>query len=218
LENAVVVGIVVTQPPALPLYKISKKVESGISERDRGSTDLALGRVQGCMTSVCEGMLVRSMRGKARLAALDIAAALQRIDIMTRERESRGPRMTSVRHMAVRPLLDALYTPEPALRRPADDVVVCRCEEVSAGEIRRIAVLGCTGPNQMKAFSRCGMGPCQGRWCGATVGELIAEVQCGQPGDVGHYRIRAPVKPVTIEEIANAMPANSAVVRGEFPS
>jgi hypothetical protein len=43
-------------------------------------------------------------------------------------------------------------------------------------------------------------------------------VQCGQPGDVGHYRIRAPVKPVTIEEIANAMPANSAVVRGEFPS
>jgi NADPH-dependent 2,4-dienoyl-CoA reductase/sulfur reductase-like enzyme len=152
------------------------------------------------------------------LAALDIAAALQRIDIMTRERESRGPRMTSVRHMAVRPLLDALYTPEPALRRPADDVVVCRCEEVSAGEIRRIAVLGCAGPNQMKAFSRCGMGPCQGRWCGATVGELIAEVQCGQPGDVGHYRIRAPVKPVTIEEIANAMPANSAVVRGEFPS
>ena len=151
------------------------------------------------------------------LAALDIALDLQRIDASTRDRESRAPRATSKRHGAVRPLLDALYTPEPALRRPADDVIVCRCEEVSAGEIRRIATLGCTGPNQMKAFSRCGMGPCQGRWCGTTVAELLLEVQDRQPDEVGYCRIRAPVKPVTIKEIANAMPAGSELVRGEFP-
>ncbi|OXH84260.1 FAD/NAD(P)-binding oxidoreductase, partial [Burkholderia multivorans] len=78
------------------------------------------------------------------------------------------------RHLAVRPLLDALYTPPAALRRPDGDTIACRCEEVTAGEIRRLASLGCQGPNQMKAFTRCGMGPCQGRWCGTTVGELIA--------------------------------------------
>ena len=36
------------------------------------------------------------------------------------------------------------------------------------------AALGCPGPNQMKSFLRCGMGPCQGRLCGLTVTELIA--------------------------------------------
>jgi bacterioferritin-associated ferredoxin len=122
------------------------------------------------------------------------------------------------RHLAVRPLLDALYTPPAALRRPADGVIVCRCEEVSAGEIRRIAALGCQGPNQMKAFSRCGMGPCQGRWCGTAVSELIAQVQQRSVGDVGYYRIRAPIKPVTIDEIADSIALDDDFTRGEFPS
>jgi NAD(P)H-nitrite reductase large subunit len=122
------------------------------------------------------------------------------------------------RHLAVRPLLDALYTPPAALRRPADDVIVCRCEEVTAGEIRAIAAIGCQGPNQMKAFSRCGMGPCQGRWCGATVGELIAQVQERAVGDVGYYRIRAPIKPVTVDEIADSIALGDDFTRGEFPS
>lgn len=152
------------------------------------------------------------------LAALDIAANLGRIDVASRDRASRAPGAALRRHMAVRPLLDALYTPGPALRRPAGDVIVCRCEEVSAGEIRRIAALGCTGPNQMKAFSRCGMGPCQGRWCGTTVAELLAEVQGRSPEAVGYYRIRPPVKPVTIDELATAMPLDGGFVRGEFPS
>ena len=43
-----------------------------------------------------------------------------------------------------------------------------------AATIVRLARSGCAGPNQMKAFTRCGMGPCQGRWCGLTVTELIA--------------------------------------------
>jgi NADPH-dependent 2,4-dienoyl-CoA reductase/sulfur reductase-like enzyme len=152
------------------------------------------------------------------LAALDIAAALQRIDTATRDRDGHSARSATRRHLAIRPLLDAMYTPAPALRQPASDVIVCRCEEVSAGEIRRIAGLGCTGPNQMKAFSRCGMGPCQGRWCGTTVSELLAEVQRRPPEEVGYYRIRAPIKPVTIAEIATAMPAGSSMERAEFPS
>lgn len=152
------------------------------------------------------------------LAALDIAGDLGRIDTAKRDRDSRTARAALRRQMAIRPLLDALYTPAASLRRPADDVIVCRCEEVSAGEIRRIAHLGCTGPNQMKAFSRCGMGPCQGRWCGTSVAELIGEVQQRRPGEIGYYRIRAPVKPVTIDELASASSPGGDVVRGEFPS
>jgi thioredoxin reductase/bacterioferritin-associated ferredoxin len=152
------------------------------------------------------------------LAALDIARELGAIDAPSRDRRSRIAARAMQRHLAIRPLLDALYTPPAALRRPHDDVTVCRCEEISAGEIRRIARLGCQGPNQMKAFSRCGMGPCQGRWCGTTVSELIAEVQDRRVGDVGYYRIRAPIKPVTVEELAESIVLDDSFSRGEFPS
>ena len=76
--------------------------------------------------------------------------------------------------------------------------------------------LGCTGPNQMKSFLRCGMGPCQGRLCGLTVTELIARERRVAPGEVGHYRLRFPTKPIPLGELA-ALPqtedARQAVVR-----
>jgi thioredoxin reductase/bacterioferritin-associated ferredoxin len=152
------------------------------------------------------------------LAALDIARELGMLDAPTRDKRSRTASRAMKRHLAIRPLLDTLYTPPAAMRRPDDDVIVCRCEEVSAGEIRGIARLGCQGPNQMKAFSRCGMGPCQGRWCGTTVSELIAEVQDRRVGEVGYYRIRAPIKPVTVEELAESIALGDGFSRGEFPS
>jgi hypothetical protein len=47
------------------------------------------------------------------------------------------------------------------------------------------------------------MGPCQGRFCGLTVSELIA-AQLGRPvAEVGYYRLRPPVKPLRLEELAN---------------
>ena len=76
--------------------------------------------------------------------------------------------------------------------------MVCRCEEVTAGQIRRYVELGCLGPNQTKAFGRCGMGPCQGRFCGLTVTEIIAQARGVAPEAVGYYRIRPPIKPVML--------------------
>ena len=102
-----------------------------------------------------------------------------------------------------RAFLDALYRPADALRRPVGDTIVCRCEEVTARQVREAADLGCEGPNQMKAFLRCGMGPCQGRLCGLTVTELIAEQRRSTPEEVGYYRLRPPVKPITLGELAS---------------
>ncbi len=101
-----------------------------------------------------------------------------------------------------RRFIDALYRPASGFRRPADDVVVCRCEEVTAGEIRRLARAGAQGPNQAKAMSRAGMGPCQGRLCGLTVAEIMAAEWGRSPDAIGHYRLRPPVKPMTLAEIA----------------
>jgi bacterioferritin-associated ferredoxin len=112
-----------------------------------------------------------------------------------------------------RRFLDALYRPGKPFRVPANEnVLVCRCEEVTAGKIRETVALGVVGPNQMKSFLRCGMGPCQGRLCGLTVTEMIADARRVPPAEVGYYRLRPPVKPVTLAELA-ALPKTDAAMR-----
>ena len=85
-------------------------------------------------------------------------------------------------------------------------------EKLTAGQIREAVALGCSGPNQAKSFLRCGMGPCQGRLCGPTVVELIAQTRGTTPAEVGYYRLRPPVKPVTLAELA-ALPQTEAAVK-----
>ena len=102
-----------------------------------------------------------------------------------------------------RAFLDWLNRPADRFRQPEGDTIVCRCEEVTAQQVRDTADMGCEGPNQMKAFLRCGMGPCQGRLCGLTVTELIATQRDTTPAEVGYYRLRPPVKPITLAELAS---------------
>ena len=144
----------------------------------------------------------KASASQGRLAAIAIAANLGRLDSTVRERREHALQQELQKHLQVRPFLDALYRPPAAHRIPSrDDVVVCRCEEVTAGDIRRYVGLGCVGPNQTKAFGRCGMGSCQGRLCGLTVTEMIADARGVSPEAVGYYRIRPPIKPVTLREL-----------------
>ena len=137
-----------------------------------------------------------------RLAALDAAHLVGRIDVAERDRRAGPIRNALARERAIRPFLDALCRPPESVLAPADDVTVCRCEEVSAGQIRRAVRLGATGPNQAKAFLRCGMGACQGRVCGPIVSAVIARERGVPIAEVGAYRPRAPYKPVTLGALA----------------
>ena len=69
-------------------------------------------------------------------------------------------------------------------------------------ELRAAVALGCQGPNQAKAFTRCGMGPCQGRLCGLTAAAVIAEARGRSPAEVGHQKVRPPLAPVTLGDLA----------------
>lgn len=103
----------------------------------------------------------------------------------------------------IRNFLDEVYGPLPEFLSPIDSTVVCRCEEVTAGEVRSAIELGAQGPNQLKAFTRCGMGNCQGRYCGTTITSIFSEELSVDPQAVGYYRIRTPIKPITLKELAN---------------
>ena len=116
-----------------------------------------------------------------------------------------------------RAFLDTLFRPARQFRIPSGDTIVCRCEEVTTKDVLDAVAIGATGPNQLKAYCRCGMGPCQGRLCGLTVTELMAQAHGKSPQEIGYYRLRAPVKPITLAELA-AVPKTEAdvkaVVRG----
>lgn len=107
--------------------------------------------------------------------------------------------------LRLRPMLDALYPPRPSIFSPADQTIVCRCEELTAGDIRKAAAIGQPGPNQLKSHTRAGMGPCQGRQCGYTIAHIIATEQNRNVADVGFYRIRPPLKPVTLGELVTLL-------------
>jgi NADPH-dependent 2,4-dienoyl-CoA reductase/sulfur reductase-like enzyme len=138
-----------------------------------------------------------------RLVALATATMLGRLDAAERDRRAQPIHRALARELAFRPFLDALYRPSPAMLAPPDDTVtICRCEEVTAGAIRRAARLGAPGPNQAKAFTRCGMGPCQGRLCGPLVTAIMAETLQKPIPEIGTYRPRAPYKPITVGALA----------------
>jgi bacterioferritin-associated ferredoxin len=119
------------------------------------------------------------------------------------------------RHLRGREFLHLLYRPALSHRIPSGDTIACRCEEVTAREIVETVRQGCMGPNQLKAFLRCGMGPCQGRQCGLGVTELIASVRGVPPGEVGHYRVRFPVKPITVAALASLPKTEAAIKAAE---
>ncbi len=121
------------------------------------------------------------------------------------------PRRIRARTKHGRRFLDMAFRPQDQFRLPVGDDLVCRCEEVTAGQVRELAATLISGPNQAKALLRCGMGPCQGRLCGLTVTELIARERGISPQEVGYYRVRSPVKPVTVAEIASVPHTDSEV-------
>jgi octopine oxidase subunit A len=164
-----------------------------------GRTDLEAILVAGDCGGI-GGARVAESRG--RLAALAAAGDLGRIAPPERYKLAVKEQAAMASHEAVRPFLDALFAPRSEILSPADDVIACRCEVVTAGRIREAVKLGCLGPNQVKSFTRCGMGPCQGRLCGLTVTGTIAAARKVSPRDVGALRVRSPLKPLRLAELA----------------
>ena len=149
----------------------------------------------------------RTAEHAGRLAALQAVFALGKIQQHERDRLARNDRkwMSEERH--IRPFLEAFFhLPEKLLSVPDDNTVVCRCEEVTAGEIRKAVADGHGDSNQVKFLTRCGMGPCQGRQCAEAVAHIIATASGKRLPEAGLYRGRPPVTPLTLGQLAALYP------------
>ncbi|MEX3815032.1 FAD-dependent oxidoreductase [Paraburkholderia sp. BR13439] len=99
-------------------------------------------------------------------------------------------------------LAEAFAWPAGQAARLSDDTIVCRCEGITAGELRRVVRdEGAQEANRAKAFSRVGMGRCQGRYCGHAGAEVIAAAAHVPLEQVGRLRGQAPVKPLAIATV-----------------
>jgi bacterioferritin-associated ferredoxin len=93
---------------------------------------------------------------------------------------------------------------EPFVPRPDDGMIICRCEEVTKGEIRRAVHEGARTFGEVKRRLRAGMGLCQGQTCQRlTLGVISREL--GTPaGELGKVTGRMPVRPVLMEELSKS--------------
>lgn len=96
-----------------------------------------------------------------RIAALSALCRLGRIDEAERDILASMERVRLSKASRGRRFIDLYYQPSATV--PSDATKACRCEEVTVAQIRHATAIGAVGPNQMKSFLRCGMGPCQGR-------------------------------------------------------
>ena len=73
---------------------------------------------------------------------------------------------------------------------------------MTVNDIRQAISMGAQSPDRIKSLVRCGMGPCQARMCGLTVSEILADEKNISPEEVGYLKIRSPIKPITLGQLA----------------
>ncbi|MEW6723579.1 MAG: (2Fe-2S)-binding protein [Bacillota bacterium] len=83
-----------------------------------------------------------------------------------------------------------------------DNTIICRCEDVTLGEVRRLLRAGYTTVDEIKRISRCGMGPCQGRTCRQLIAREVAGFTGKSLEEVLMPTFRPPTKPVKLAAVA----------------
>lgn len=141
-------------------------------------------RIVGADGAEVTGMLAAiACLADMRLPTPDTTADLRRLDRL--ERFARG-------------MARAFPWPKEIVRAVPDATVVCRCEGVTAGQLRDSVGYGGAEANRVKSLARVGMGRCQGRFCQLAGAELIADSAGITVEEAGRLREQAPVRPLPI--------------------
>lgn len=149
--------------------------------------------VAGALVAVEEGRI-------AGITAAEQAGAVGAAEAARRRRPSER-RIRSF--AAVRDALDAISSMRPGLSDLADDqTLLCRCEEVTRGEVQAAITEGARDLQSVKLLTRLGMGACQGRNCAPSTAMVVCAATGCKPSDVGRINPRPPIKPVTLGTLA----------------
>lgn len=103
----------------------------------------------------------------------------------------------------------------PCLPKEGDDRIVCRCEEVTQGEIRQAVHDGMFTMAEIRRYLRCGMGLCQGQTCAKLVSGIVARELGIRPGELKPASSRAPMRPLEMSIWADEQQAPGEALAGD---
>lgn len=81
------------------------------------------------------------------------------------------------------------------------DTIICRCQDISLGEILDAIESGITEPEELKRFLHVGMGPCQGRTCGRLVTRILAQETGQSVHEIKQTKQRPPLVAVPMKNM-----------------
>jgi len=94
-----------------------------------------------------------------------------------------------------------------------EETIICRCEDVTYGQIIKAIDDGFTTLEEIKRMLRCGMGACQGRTCVRLISQIIAERTGRSLHEITPPTTRPPAMPIELAVLAGE--AEKAVGDGE---
>lgn len=145
-----------------------------------------------------DGLRILGADGAEVAGRLAAAACLQDLDLPAPDTAVDERRLARLGRFA-RGIAEAFPWPVEAAAGLPDETVVCRCEGVTAGELRRTVDFGGGEVNRVKSLGRVGMGRCQGRYCELAAAEIVAHCAGFDSAvEAGRLRGQAPVRPAPI--------------------
>jgi NADPH-dependent 2,4-dienoyl-CoA reductase/sulfur reductase-like enzyme/bacterioferritin-associated ferredoxin len=150
--------------------------------------------IAGALKSICEG----------EIAALTILHEQGQIAALLYEKRLAKLLKERYHHLQFGKYFNLLYRiPAAAYLDIPDDTLVCRCEDVTMGDIKRAVANGYDTPATLKITLRSAMGDCQGRICGPIIYDILAALTGRSQGSMTPLVVRPPVKPVSIDSLAS---------------
>lgn len=137
---------------------------------------------------------------EGRIAGYAVAAKLAHMSEQSAQQEISRGKVTLRREQRFARFLGDVFSPTAGLYQLADpDTIICRCEQVTLGQIREAIAYGAQSVNDIKNLVRTGMGNCQGRTCGSIVAQILAAETGRKLEDVGYFNMRPPIHPLPLE-------------------
>jgi bacterioferritin-associated ferredoxin len=137
---------------------------------------------------------------KGHLAGIDAARMLGAVSAAEAKYRSYGACNKLKGLLFARAYAHALFEFDPAMYQVPDETTICRCEQITAGQVKNAIQEGCLDVNDIKTRTRAGMGQCQGRMCGQAVAEIAAATLHISPDRPGMLSVRPPLRPVPMRE------------------
>jgi thioredoxin reductase/bacterioferritin-associated ferredoxin len=155
---------------------------------------------------------VVAARREGTIAGLYAAAHAGAISTEQAARTARVERSALKSLRKFRRAMDHMYRIYPELyANISDETIVCRCEGISAGEIRNAVRAGTHNLNDIKKRTRTGMGYCQGTHCTPVVAAILAREFGAKPEDIKLMTARPPARPIPLSLLMlNVKPVNES--------